>query len=578
MNTTDFVVIALYLLGLVVMGGIFYRSNKSTKDMFAAGGRSPWWVSGLSSFMTMFSAGTFVVWGGIAYRFGMVAVVISMCYGVSALIVGWTIAGRWKALGVNSAAEFIQLRFGRSLVQFYTWFQGLLMLFSLGGAVYALSVVVCALIPLPEGHLLADPNTGHLSVTITSISICLVVIVITFVGGLWAVLMTDVLQFIILSVSVIFVVPLILLKVGGIGEFSSSAPEGFFSPVASDFTWWFMFGWVVVHFFKIGGEWAYIQRFVCVPSRKDARKSAYLFGVMYLASPLLWMIPPMVYRVINPDANYEQAYILACQAVLPAGMIGLMIASMSSATASMVTTQLNVFAGAFTTEFYQRWVNPDASEQKLVFVGRMITLVLGGLIISGAILIPLLGTYTGFILAFTAMVTGPLVLPTIWGAFSRKIGLRTAWCTTVIGILAGVIVKFGFQQDGFLTPIAALGFATEWVQGNARVAELFVGTIVPLIILLWVELFGARPASDPLACFAPKVESETDSAPVNASALPAILSAWTVALIGLVMFVLGLLDSAERPVLWGFAAVLGVIGCSITWSIRRSKSQISYQQ
>lgn len=570
MNLTDLIVVILYLLGLVVMGGIFYRRNKSANDMFAAGGQSPWWVSGLSSFMTMFSAGTFVVWGGIAYRFGMVAVVISMCYGVAAMIVGWTIAGRWKALGVSSAAEFIQLRYGKSLVQFYTWFQGLLMLFSLGGAVYALAVVVCALIPLPEGHLLADPATGHLSVTFVSVFICLVVITITLVGGLWAVLMTDVLQFIILTVSVVFVVPLILWKAGGMGDFVQQAPEGFFSPVASDFTWWFMLGWVVVHFFKIGGEWAYIQRFVCVPSRKDARKSAYLFGIMYLVSPLLWMIPPMVYRVLNPDANYEQAYILACQAVLPAGMIGLMIASMSSATASMVTTQLNVFAGAFTTEFYHRWLNPQASERQVVFVGRLITLVLGMLIISGAILIPLLGTYTGFILAFTAIVTGPLVLPTIWGAFSHKVGLRTAWCTTVLGITAGVLVKFGFQSDGFLSGFDMFAAATYWVQANARVAELLVGTVVPLSILGSVELFGRRPEKDPLDAFRAGIQKSESTAPVQASPLPAILSAWTVGSIAVVMGVLAIIDREERWVLLGFAGVLASIGVAIIVVIRRT--------
>lgn len=570
MNSTDYTIIVLYLIGLVFMGSLFIKRNRSAGEMFGAGGQSPWWVSGLSSFMTMFSAGTFVVWGGIAYRFGAVAIVISMCYGVAALIVGWVIASRWKALGVSSAAEFIQLRYGKSLVQFYTWFQGVLMLFSLGGAIYALSVVVCALIVLPEGHMLANPETGHLSVTFTSVTLCLVVIAITFGGGLWAVLMTDVLQFIILTVAVIFVVPLILYKAGGIGEFITLAPEGFFSPTASDFTWWFMLGWIVVHFFKIGGEWAYIQRFVCVPGKKDARKSAYLFGVMYLISPIIWMIPPMVYRVINPDANYEQAYILACQAVLPAGMIGLVIAAMSSATASMVTTQLNVFAGAFTTEFYKRIFKPEATDRQVVFAGRMITLVLGCLIISGAILIPLLGTYTGFILAFTAMVTGPLVLPTMWGAYSHKVGLRTAWTTTLLGMFAGVMVKFGLQDGGFLSSVGFLSLMAEWVQANARVAELLVGTLVPLAVLASVEIFGAKPKVDPLRVFERPADSPV-VADVKASPLPAILSGWTVAIIGAVMMVLAVLDSEERWVLVGFSAMLIAISASIFLAIRRKQ-------
>jgi len=67
METVDYIVILLYILGIVGAGMVFAGKMKNSKEMFAAGGQSPWWVSGLSAFMTMFSAGTFVVWGGIAY-------------------------------------------------------------------------------------------------------------------------------------------------------------------------------------------------------------------------------------------------------------------------------------------------------------------------------------------------------------------------------------------------------------------------------------------------------------------------------------------------------------------------------
>ncbi len=76
MQPLDLVVIVLYVAGLLAMGVMFARRMNNAREMFAAGGQSPWWLSGLSAFMTMFSAGTFVVWGGIAYKFGMVGVAI----------------------------------------------------------------------------------------------------------------------------------------------------------------------------------------------------------------------------------------------------------------------------------------------------------------------------------------------------------------------------------------------------------------------------------------------------------------------------------------------------------------------
>ena len=103
----DYLVLTLYMLGVLAVGLLFARLNRSASDMFAAGGQSPWWASGLSGFMTMFSAGTFVVWGGIAYKFGFVAVAINLCYGVAALAVGYFVAGRWKRLGIRTPAQFI---------------------------------------------------------------------------------------------------------------------------------------------------------------------------------------------------------------------------------------------------------------------------------------------------------------------------------------------------------------------------------------------------------------------------------------------------------------------------------------
>ncbi|MDP0501804.1 MAG: sodium:solute symporter family protein [Verrucomicrobiota bacterium JB022] len=585
MSTPDYFVILLYVIGLIAMGASFISRNKSSQEMFAAGGQSPWWVSGLSAFMTMFSAGTFVVWGGIAYRYGFVAVAISLCYGVAALIVGATLAGVWKRIGVNSAAEFLQLRFGNSIVQFYTWLQGLINLFTMGGSVYALSVIVCTLVPLGIDHPLADPATGNLSVTYTSIFICGVVILITFGGGLWAVLMTDVLQFIILTVSVIVVVPLILMQAGGLGSMLTEAPEGFWQPVAQDYTWWFLTGWVVVHYFKIGGDWTFVQRFLCVPTEKDARKSTYLFGIMYLVSPIFWMLPPMAYRLVSPipeglspsevNALGERAYILACQQVLPVGMMGLMVAAMTSATASMVTTQLNVYAGAFTNEFYRNLINPQASEKRLVAMGRIFTVALGMMIVAGAMIIPRAGTYTGYIISLTAMLTGPLVLPTIWGLFSRKISLKTAWAATIIGGSAAVVAKFGLSAGGFLD-VELLRPITSLVQHNQNVTDLVVGSVTALLVLGLSEALGREeaPGYRKIQAHAAQAKVLAADNPIVASLLPAKLCAWSVLVLGAVMTVLAVTVAQKVAVLLTFAAMLFLLGGAIWYGVRRVEGRV----
>lgn len=567
MQTVDYFVILLYIVGIVGAGMIFAGKMKNSKDMFAAGGQSPWWVSGLSAFMTMFSAGTFVVWGGIAYKYGAVAIAINLCYGVSALLVGWLLAGVWRKAGVDSASEFLQLRYGSSIVQFYTWFKGSLTLFSTGGAVYALSKIVCALMPLPVGHILADPATGYLSVPLTSIVLCVIVIVITFVGGLWAVLMTDVLQFVILTVSVVFVVPLILIEVGGWGAFKAAAPEGFLAPTAADFSWWFLVGWMIVNFFVFAADWSFVQRWVCVPTAKDAKKAAYLIGALYLVSPIFWMMPPLIFRVINPNVDTEQAYILACKYVLPAGMVGLMVAAMASATASMATTRLNVFAGAF-TETYHRMINKTASEKQLVFFGRIITVFLGLVVLMGALLIPRYG-YTKFIVDINTLLYVPLFLPTVWGLFSKTIGMTAVWVTTVAGFVAAYLVKFALARGGFLTGVEFLQPIVGWIAENSRVADLLSGIVTPFVILIvWELLVKKENPGWENAQAAKKAFHETP--PVKAYTLPGKMVAISLVVIAVLMAGLSIIDHEEAVILITLAVVLLGIAGTLFYFLRRT--------
>ncbi len=121
MTTPDYLTLLLYLVGLFAISSVSAKRTNSRQDMFAAGRSSPWWVAGLSGFMTMFSAATFVVWGGIAYELGLVAVAINTCYGIAALLAGYFVAARWNRLNISTPAEFVRLRFGKTGLRFFTW-------------------------------------------------------------------------------------------------------------------------------------------------------------------------------------------------------------------------------------------------------------------------------------------------------------------------------------------------------------------------------------------------------------------------------------------------------------------------
>ena len=568
MNHIDYVVIAVYVAGLLAIGCIFSTKMKDSAAMFAAGSQSPWWVAGLSGFMTMFSAGTFVVWGGIAYRWGLVGITICLGNAVGVLLAGRFIAAHWRRLGVATPAEYFELRFGKAAIRFYTVVNLMFKTVAMAVALYAIAVLLCALIPLPENAPFRDAQTGNLAVPWAILLCGTLVVVYTVAGGLWAVLMTDVLQFIVLSASVLFVVPLSVARVGGLSTFWASAPEGFFQPTTGEYTWWFLIGWVAIQFVSVGGEWAFVQRFLCVPTPADARRGTYLFGILYIVSPLVWMLPPMLYRVSNPMADHEQAYILACRDVLPAGMLGLMLVAMFSATASSVSSQLNVFSGVLTSDFYRKLFNPRASERRLVLVGRTITVLLGGLLLGGALAVPSVGGAETVVLGVAALLIPPLMLPTVWGLFSKRIDGRAVWLTVAASFVASGLVKFGLAKDGWLDGLPVFEPLTTLVQVQFRTVETLVAVLVPLAVLSVIE-FVSRGASVGWEKIALQQQRERQLAVPRASSLPAWIVAWSLAALALVMGSLSLLNRQQWQILGGFAFCLATIAVAFAWTTHR---------
>ena len=583
MTGLDYGVLLGYLAGIIFVGILFSRKNRTSADMFAAGGQSPWWTSGLSAFMTMFSANTFVVWGGIGYRLGFTAVAINLMYGVAAIAVGYFVAGRWKELGVRTPAEYIQLRFGTGAVHFYTWAMMVLRVVGTAGALYALATILVALMPLAEGNPLRDPETGNLSLVWAILIFGGIVVLYTMIGGLWAVLMTDTLQFIVLNIAVAFVVPLVLIQAGGVTGFIENVPDGFFAATAGQYTWFFLLGWCAIHFFMIGAEWAFAQRFICVPNARDARRSSYLFGFLYLVSPFLWLLPPIIWRSIEPIPEgasaetvrflSENAYIHSVASALPAGMLGLMVAAMFSATASMVSSQLNVFSGVLTNDIYRPIRKVGADARELVTVGRFFTVLLGGFIIGIALLIPALGGAERVIVGITELMVVALLAPALWGLFSRSITGKAVWITGGIGLGIGVLVRAGLGAGGFLADVPGFQTVAQWVQDNGTYVTTFTGVVLPLIILTVLQVLSKGTASGyaRVEKLANEHEERERLNPVLPSRLPGLIVGWALLLcagmMGVVLFVNR--DGGERVIIGIFCAVVLVLGLGALYLSKR---------
>jgi SSS family solute:Na+ symporter len=575
MHPADWTVLILYLIATVGIGVMLGRKVKNTSDLFAAGGASPWWASGLSAFMTMFSANTFVVWGGMAYEHGAVAIMVNLCYGVAALLAGYTVAGKWKKLGIKTPAEFVERRFGKGALHFYTWSMMIYRLVGSAGALYAISILTVA---VNRGQNTSTGVTGMPPELVTAILIFgAVIILYTMIGGLWAVLMTDVIQFIVLNLAVIFVIPLILADIGGFGQFVAKMPDGFLALTSgSKYTWFFLAGWVAIHYFMIGAEFAFVQRYLCVPTPRDARRSTVLFGALYLFSPFLWLLPPLLWRVQSPipegataqmiQVLKEEAYIKSCKNVLPLGMVGLMMAAMFSATASMISSQLNVFSGVLTHDIH-RPLRRVVVDRKLLVAGRWFTLLLGSLIAGIALCIPMLGGAEKVIISITEVMVVPLLAPILIGLLSNRVNTGALWTTAGICIPLGLAVQFGWIAPN---PASDIG---KWL---AEQSKTIIGVILPMTIVLIAHL-KARGVDRHWANIeelqARELESVDARPDAEADHTPARIVGWSMIVLGAGMVCLLPINPGQRTIIFLFAIVLAAPGGVMLWRTRTPKPE-----
>ena len=461
MNILDYITIILFSIGVLITGVSFSKTGKDMKSFFSGGGNVPWGMSGLSLFMGFFSAGTFVVWGSIAYSYGMVSIIIQLTMAVAGYAVGTWIAPRWHRTHSLTAAEYITGRLGVKTQKTYTYIFLAVSVFTTGSFLYPVAKIV-------------EVTTG-IPLTTAIFALGAFSMVYVALGGLRGVVVTDVLQFVILFAAVVIAVPLAFDKIGGVGTFFEKVPEGFFELFEGEYTPGFVIAFAIYNMFFLGGNWAYVQRYTSVKTERDSRKTGWLFGVLYTISPILWMLMPMIYRVYNPSLSgleNEGAYLLMCKEAMPDGLLGLMLGGMIFATASSLNATLNISAGVVTNDIFKR-MRPDASEKTLMNVARISTWGFGIMAIIVALLIRSMGGIVNVVISVAALTGVPVYLPVIWSLFSKRQTARTILSATFISLAINLIFKF-------VTPHFGLALDRTW--------EMIVGTAVPVILLAGIEV------------------------------------------------------------------------------------------
>ena len=400
--TIDWVVIVI-CLAAAFAPAIFYarRASTGTAEFFASGRSAPWWLIGTSMVATTFSTDTpnlvtdFVRTNGVSQNWEWWAFLIT------GMMTVFFYARLWRRSGVLTDLEFYELRYSGKSAAFVRGFRAIYLGLFFNCAIMA-SVTLAAV-------KIANVMLGWSR--LQTVIVCgLICVVFSAMAGLWGVMASDLIQFAIAMVGVIAAayVALSQPQVGGLSGLVAKVDPATLR-LLPDFSDWGLTlsvliipltiqWWSVWYPGAEPGGGSYIaQRMLAAKDERNAMGATLWFNIAHYAlRPWPWIIVALCSILVFPTLGDIQTALphvsddligndLAYPAMLtllPAGLLGLLIASLLSAYVSTMSTHLNWGSSYLVHDLYRRFIKPDASESHLVWLSRVMTAVL--MVVSGA--------------------------------------------------------------------------------------------------------------------------------------------------------------------------------------------------
>lgn len=451
LNELDFGVLALYMLTILGVGFYVYRFNRKTVDYFKGGGQVPWKLSATSLFISGFSAFMFVGASGIVYSNGGGAILL-FSLALPAYLLGYLIFGPlWRRTRIDTPLQFLTRRYSQGTTYCYTVLAVIPNTLVLGIMIYTLCIFITSALGIGEQQfdlLLIQVNGFELMLLITGV----VIVGYTTLGGLWAVMVTDFVQFLIVLIITLIMTPLAFSLLGdgnawtGLSRLFTDAPDGYFEIKLDGKPALFWPTYFLYIIFGYNVNWHIAQRYYSVADERDTKKMALTCSVFSFVLPMLWVLPVMVTPILFPNIEAlwpeiaqpsEASFVTLALAVLPHGLLGLLVAAIFSATMSSTDTLFNWLAAVLTKDVYvplaSRVKGKAPSERQQLWVGRLCVASLGIFAIWVAFNVQRFGGAFDVYMRAESLYKITLFVPVFLGLLFT----RTPWWSAIASIAVG---------------------------------------------------------------------------------------------------------------------------------------------
>ena len=464
-GTTNWIVMVSYMGVLIGIGIYFSRKNNSTEDYFLAGRRVVWWAAGLSIFSTMLSAITYLSIPAKAYATNWTWFIFNMTIPVMAPVIIYCFLPFYRRLGITSIYEYLEMRFSTGLRK-------------LGSASFAIFQLA------RMGIVILLPALALSSVTGWDVIYCIITMgvlstIYTVIGGIEAVIWTDVIQTIVLVGGALVAFFVIVGEVdGGFSAIIETASgQGKFEMVNTNFSfvsgidtiWVIILGGIFAQILSYGTDQAVVQRYLTTPTEKEAAKAIWTNSALSIPLSILFFGVGTALFVyfqqqpsnLEPISKIDQIFPHFILHQMPTGLAGLVIAGVFAAAMSSLDSSMHSIATAFTTDFLSK----DRDSESLLKLAKRITLVLGVLGTVSAIYIASQDSKNlwDILMGYVGLILGTLGGLFTLAIFTNRTASVHAWTGVIVAAAVLYYVKFHTEAHPLI--IGAIGTVTCFLSG-----------------------------------------------------------------------------------------------------------------
>ena len=486
MTAIDWILLGSYLVLTLVLGIWLSRRNRGEEDYFLAGRRLNGWLAGASMAATTFSIDTPLYVAGLIGSRGLAGNWEWWSFGLAHVAMAVVFAPLWRRTGVLTDAAFTELRYGGPAAAWLRGIKAFLLALpvnciGIGYAFLALRKVVEAL-----GLVSGQPIFWGITDTVGLLAlVAVLVLAYTVAGGLWAVVVTDLVQLVLALVGALAVAVAALHAAGGMGalldqlgglgrpELLSLVPwswdgDGFSWLYGSGISVPMFLSYVAVQWWSFrrsdgGGE--FIQRMLATRDEQQARLAGWVFLVVnYLIRSWLWVVVALAALVLLPEqTDWELSYPALAVSLLPPVALGLVVVSLVAAFMSTVSTSVNWGASYLTHDLYQRFIRPQATERELLLVGQLTSVLL---LVLGVITALISGSIGAVFRLVIAIGSGPgvvLVLRWFWWRVNAAAELAAMLCGFAVGLVTSLLPLVRIEDYGLRLMVITAASALVWL-------------------------------------------------------------------------------------------------------------------